>query len=245
MHMPASTTHILELNGQHIEYSVRHSAKARHKRIRVGPSGVEVVLPLRTDARHAEALLREHGDWLLRHTRRMQDALKRQQALHQYKNVLLLRGREVRVQVRVITDATAHVTLDGDEITISVPTGSAGDSQQVLQAWLRKQAHHDLSARVRERGAQMGLVPTRLVLRDQRTRWGSCSRTGTISLNWRLVLGPPTVLDYVVVHELAHLREMNHSPRFWHLVRSFCPDFERHKRLLKENGWRLTMPTNM
>jgi len=76
----------------------------------------------------------------------------------------------------------------------------------------------------------------RVSVRNQRTRWGSCSRRGTISLNWRLLQAPPSVRDYIILHELMHLREMNHSPRFWRQVESVCPDFLQAERWLKQNS---------
>ena len=82
----------------------------------------------------------------------------------------------------------------------------------------------------------MGVDYGRITVRDQRTRWGSCSAKGNLNFNWRLILAPGEVLDYVVVHELAHRREMNHSKRFWSLVEMVLPDYERRRRWLKENG---------
>ena len=82
----------------------------------------------------------------------------------------------------------------------------------------------------------MELHPKCVTIRGQRTRWGSCSIGGHVSLNWRLVMAPPDVLSYVVVHELAHLAEHNHGPGFWSLVERFCPDFRMHKKWLKQHG---------
>lgn len=82
---------------------------------------------------------------------------------------------------------------------------------------------------------------TRITIRDQKTRWGSCSAKGTLSFNWRLMLAPPAVLDYVVVHELCHLTHMNHSKAFWALVESVCPDYRTHRRWLKEHGQELVL----
>ena len=81
----------------------------------------------------------------------------------------------------------------------------------------------------------------RITIRDQKTRWGSCSAKGTLSFNWRLMLAPPAVLDYVVVHELCHLTHMNHSKAFWALVESVCPDYRTHRRWLKEHGQELVL----
>ena len=92
---------------------------------------------------------------------------------------------------------------------------------------------------VEEEAPRLGVVVRRISVRDQRTRWGSCSARGTLSFNWRLVLAPHEVLDYVVVHELCHLREQNHSPRFWALVEELRPDYRAQKQWLKRHGWEL------
>jgi predicted metal-dependent hydrolase len=236
--------HSIELNGQKIDYTLRFSAKAKRRRIRVSSKGVEVVLPLRADAKQAESLLRDHSDWLMRQTQRMAEMGQLRDAQNeQTKSTLLLRGQPM--QLHITTEATARVygrvEHNGDKLIVYLPTGSDIDAQLVLESWLRRQARHDLLKQITERSAQMSLIPNRIYLMNQRTRWGSCSSKRNLSFNWRLVLAPPEILDYIVVHELAHLKEMNHSQRFWLLVRSFCPDFERHKRWLKENEWRLTV----
>ncbi len=96
-----------------------------------------------------------------------------------------------------------------------------------------------MAERLSIRSREMGLAPSRVSIRDQKTKWGACTSRGTVTLNWRLVMAPPEVLDYVVVHELAHLAELNHSPRFWAIVERHCPDWKRHRDWLKANGWRL------
>ena len=83
---------------------------------------------------------------------------------------------------------------------------------------------------------EMGVTYGRLAIRDQKTRWGSCSRAGNLNFNWRLVLAPPAVLDYVVVHELAHRVELNHSVRFWRVVARYCPTMDEHRAWLRTHG---------
>ena len=82
----------------------------------------------------------------------------------------------------------------------------------------------------------MGLSYNRVCIKDQRTLWGSCSTQGNLNFNWRVVMAPPDVLDYLVIHELAHLREMNHSRSFWREVSSFCPEYQSHRRWLREHS---------
>ena len=106
----------------------------------------------------------------------------------------------------------------------------------------REKALEVLSARVAHWGAFMGVRPQRIRVKDQKSLWGSCSRQGTLNFNWRLILTPPAVLDYVVIHELAHLLEMNHSRRFWGHVTAWCPDHKAHRRWLRENAETILRP---
>ena len=101
---------------------------------------------------------------------------------------------------------------------------------------MRKLASRELPARALELATQHGLVFSKVTVRNQRTRWGSCSVKGAISLNWRLVQTPESVRDYIILHELAHLRQMNHSTRFWREVARICPDYEAAAHWLKRNS---------
>lgn len=105
-----------------------------------------------------------------------------------------------------------------------------------LMDWLRAEAKADLTQRVHHHAANLGVHPKRITVRDQSTRWGSCSSTGTISFSWRLIFAPSYVLDYVAAHEVAHLREMNHGQRFWRLVRDTMPETQKARAWLKQRG---------
>ena len=105
----------------------------------------------------------------------------------------------------------------------------------LLQKWLTKQAEAAILRQVQTRAVQMGVHPASISIRSQRTRWGSCSTRGTLSFNWRLIMAPPEVLDYVVVHELAHMKQKNHSKAFWAVVGQYCPHYLKYRLWLKQN----------
>jgi predicted metal-dependent hydrolase len=117
--------------------------------------------------------------------------------------------------------------------------GTAETAPRRLKEWLVRQAHDDLDRHVQHYARRLNLRPKRLTLRDQSSRWGSCSSTGVLSFSWRLILAPPHVLEYVAVHEVAHLAEMNHGPRFWALVKRAMPSFESAQTWLKADGFDL------
>ena len=105
--------------------------------------------------------------------------------------------------------------------------------------FLKKEARHDLERAVMRHAMMLGVRVKAIRLRDQTSRWGSCSSTGMLSFSWRLVMAPPFVLDYLAAHEVAHLHEMNHGPRFWHLVESVCPETKQARAWLNREGLRL------
>lgn len=118
-------------------------------------------------------------------------------------------------------------------------SGSCDHAPRRLRDWLRKQARDDLSDRCTIHAEALSVTPKRITVRDQSSRWGSCSAAGVLSFSWRLVLAPHHVLDYLAAHEVAHLREMNHGPKFWAHVRATCPDMETAKKWLRKNGAQL------
>lgn len=130
-----------------------------------------------------------------------------------------------------------RVSFDPHLGEVIVKAGDIDVAREQIAVELRKEARPLFRERIDTYSPQMGVFPKRLRVGDQRTRWGSCSARGTISLNWRLIMAPPEVLDYIVVHELAHLREMNHSSRFWSVVEQHCPDYRVQEAWLKQYGF--------
>jgi predicted metal-dependent hydrolase len=145
----------------------------------------------------------------------------------------VLRGDDVTIQTTGKLRGT--VVYDADTRTLTLP-GAEGHIQRRLTDWLKKQALADLREATSTYASAMGVTYKRIAVRDQKSRWGSCTTDGTLSYSWRLVLAPPYVLDYVAAHEVAHLREMNHGPKFWRLVLTHCKETRRAKIWLKQNG---------
>jgi predicted metal-dependent hydrolase len=138
---------------------------------------------------------------------------------------------------RLAIDEAGRVTLDG-----AVVAPAAGDERTLkgaVQAWLRARAAATLPDELLALAARHDIMVTRVSIRNQASRWGSCSRRGTISLNWRLVQTPPFVREYVLLHELMHRRELNHSARFWRHVAAVCPEYVEARRWLRVDGAQL------
>lgn len=222
-------------------FAVRRSPRARRARLTLSDAGEAlVVLPLGAPESIAAGLVARHLDWLLRHQQRI--AAER----HAFRGrprfglgrTLALRGTEHRVVVEQATRRRSSVqALSAAEPVIVVRLGedAAESIAAVLERWLRAEARRDIELAVKRRSAEMALAPSSIAVRDQRTRWGSASARGTLSFSWRLVLAPADVLDYVVVHELGHLRWRGHGPRFWGLVKRHVADADGHRRWLRQN----------
>jgi hypothetical protein len=229
-----------------VDYAVRRSTRARRARVTLTEDAeVIVVLPARAPEQLANDLVKRHSRWIEQHRRRLLEArriLDARPALADGR-AISLRGLPHDVFVEEVPAARrTTVTIELHSPASIVIRQSAVDARPlaaVLDAWLRREARHDLDERIALRSLEMGLKPTRVTVRDQRSRWGSASRKGTLSFSWRLVMAPPEILDYVVVHELAHLRWAGHGVRFWSLVRRFAPAAEHNRRWLRQNEARL------
>jgi len=143
---------------------------------------------------------------------------------------ILFRGENVRIEVGV---APNIIRFGSESARVSE---LAGDFRPAIERHLWRVASRELATRVTELATTHGFVVNRVTIRNQRSRWGSCSRKATISLNWRLIQAPPFVCDYIILHELAHLKEMNHSRRFWREVARLCPGFADAERWLKKKS---------
>jgi predicted metal-dependent hydrolase len=217
---------------------VRRSDRARHARIVVDASGVEVVVPRRMALRHVEPFVREKSPWIERTLRRFREA---EQALPtpllDDGGVVPYLGRELELRVHVEPGRVRdHVARRGDVLHVRVGEGGPEAVRGALERWYRRRARVDVAAKLDVATGRAGTSYTRLTIRSQRTRWASCSSSGAMSFNWRLLLAPEPILDYVVEHEVAHLEVLDHSPRFWRLLASRCPEYREYERWLRLNG---------
>jgi len=219
------------LVAQELAYTVRRSARARRVRVRVDPhAGVEVVLPARARDREAEQAIAELRPWI---ERRLAAAAAAVDRLARPAGTVPLLGVDLVLRPQ---PGRTRVHRRGDELLVP-----ADDPRAALERWYRRMARAEIAPRLDEVTAALGRSYGPLTIRDQRTRWGSCSTSGAMSFNWRLLLGPPEVLDYVVWHEACHLVVMDHSPRFWGLLARHLPDHRQPRRWLRANGSALVL----
>jgi predicted metal-dependent hydrolase len=210
---------------------VRHR-RARRYILRLAADGAaRVTIPRGGSEAEARRFAERHAGWL---QKQLERRAARPPASRAWRvgSEIHFRGQLVRIEVAANGDFD-RVSFGGD--LVPVPDLSS-DLRPAMEGHLRGLAEQELPGRVMELAALHGLSVRRVTVRDQRSRWGSCSRRGTVSLNWRLVQTPPWVSDYLILHELMHLREMNHSRRFWREVQNVCPGWAEAERWLKQHS---------
>ncbi len=218
-------------NGQRIPYTLKVSAKRRTIGLRVDGAGLTVHIPKRVTQKSVEILLQDKSDWILKKLEELQ-----QRALpFAWQDGITLQYLGQGIQLSLHQDIkTRAVEFDNARLYLAFPKtdDSAAVHRKVAQ-WYAKQARIDFSRRIELLSTKLGVDAPPLFLSGAKTRWGSCNSRGEIRLNWRLIQAPPHIIHYVVAHELAHLKEMNHSAKFWAWVGKLCPDYVAVRQELK------------
>jgi len=230
------------------EHTVGYALKRARRRtigFIVGPEGLSVNAPKWVGIGEIESGLREKGAWILRKLREQQERGQRlAEAKVDWRDgtaipflgetvIVVLDSRATGAVLN--TDADALPGVPRLTLHVGLPQHAAPEQiRDAVQSWLQRQARRVFEERIRHFAAQLRVTCTRLSLSSAQTRWGSASADGSIRLNWRLIHFAMASIDYVVAHELAHLRHMDHSPRFWDVVRSVVPDFEAKRSELKD-----------
>lgn len=243
-------------HGELPEYSLRVSARARRVRLVMSPErGLEVVVPRGFDRRMIPGLIEKKKAWIERATARVEEKRRRLEidpprlperivlaALNEEWVVEYVTAPEPAeaAPVRRASGAVARERSPG-RLVVVCGVGDPSAGKEALCRWLSRKARAQLVPRLAELAHQHGFVYARAIVRQQRSRWASCSHRRTISLNARLLFLAPEVVDHVLLHELCHTREMNHSPRFWALLEACDPGYRAHRRRLRDRG--KTLPT--
>ncbi len=225
----ASKRELLRIDGRAVEVTMRLNPRARRLIVKVHPSTgeVTVVAPSQRALDRALDFARGETPWIARQLARVP------------KTIPLAPGAYIPflgVERPILMGESGISPVWQDEDGTIRVSGRAEHAPRRLLDFLKREARRTLEARSVAFAARIGARPRRIAVRDTASRWGSCSVTKSISYSWRLIFAPSFVLDYVVAHEVAHLREMNHGPRFWRLVRSLVPDIDVPQAWLKKNG---------
>ena len=229
---PAGDEIFLVVRGRPMPLAVVRNPRARRYLLRLRPDGsARLTIPRRGSASEGRRFAASQVEWLGRQWDRLAARpVKSRQWF--YGTEIFVRGELVKLEAEV-DGQTGGVRFGSEHVAI---LEAEMDLRPRIMNHLRKLAATELPSRVFAFAAAQQLTVQRVTIRNQRSRWGSCSRRGTISLNWRLIQTPPFVRDYIILHELMHLRQMNHSARFWQEVERVCPDYETAERWLKQHA---------
>jgi predicted metal-dependent hydrolase len=241
----------VKVKGLELPLLLRRSARARRFSLQVSEArrGAILTMPVYSSFADADEFLSRHLDWLKERVAGLSEPVP-----FTHGAIVPLRGYAHLIRFAGIVRQRGVVWLEAAEDTKVAPAwpqgarlpirrlprlvvaGEPEHAPRRMLDWMKRQAHLDLKARVDVHANRLDLMPARIFVRDQTTRWGSCSMSGALSFSWRLVLAPPFVLDYLAAHEVAHLGHMNHGPRFWNLVERSMPRYEEARTWLRKHG---------
>jgi predicted metal-dependent hydrolase len=226
---PAADAFEVATDAGPVAVSLRRDKRARNYTLRVkGATRAPVLtMPTRGSVREARAFLERHTGWLSR----QMDQLPTPAPIADGATIPF---RGVAHTIRH-TGGRGVVSVAGEQRAILVTGGEEHLKRRTID-FLKREARRDLEAAVARHAARLGVRPTAMRLRDTTSRWGSCAHSGELSFSWRLILAPPFILDYLAAHEVAHLREMNHSPRFWRILELLSDDTDRAREWLRREG---------
>lgn len=241
--MNGGTQHEIRLGGRRIEYRIVRSTAARKLRLRVGPSGVEVVQPAGRNGQDVAAFLDRHEAWILDQLQRVARLRSVRWPVPRPVGEILFRGEPTQVRVEMIETRARGSLVDFTDGEIVVRRGAASQTTAArsLEHWLRKQARWEIEKHLAVVTARLREHPQQVYVMGQRTKWGNCSAQRNLSFNWRLILAPEFVLRYLVTHEAVHLAIPDHSAKFWLTVQSLCRETERAKQWLCSHQAQVTV----
>jgi len=212
-----------------------HAARRFTLRVRAATGDVVLSIPARSRTEEALPFVERNAAWIGARLRRLPEPVPFRDGAS-----IPLRGVEHRIVHAPHARGTVWAEHPPAPSPVTPPSlfvaGGQAHIERRISDFLKKEARTDLTQAVRTHAGKLGLTPAKILLRDTISRWGSCSSSGALSFSWRLVLAPAFVLDYLAAHEVAHLRHMNHSPRFWRLVRDLCADTDRAEAWLSAHG---------
>ncbi|MFA5523427.1 MAG: SprT family zinc-dependent metalloprotease [Tissierellales bacterium] len=233
---------MLETQNRTIHYNI-----VRTKRKTIGISidmtgKVKVSVPLYIAEKQIVEIVEKKTNWIIKKLGVVEE-IKKNVVIRKLVNgeKLLYLGKEYELRIVEKDQSEVKVTFQNEAIIVYLPKGIKNDSKKQsikkeLIIWYKKSFSKLVKERIKDYSSRLNVTPCKVVIKEQKTRWGSCSAKGNINLNWRLVMAPISIIDYVIVHELCHMKVMNHSKSFWKEVELIIPDYIERRRWLKENG---------
>jgi len=236
---------VVNIGDVDIPYDVVINKKLKYMRISIGINGMRVSVNRKVDAKDIEKFLKSKEKWILKHYTRFQ-SIKAKEISREWNGTekVLLKGNEYSVFIHNCQGDDIIVKFDGIKFQVQAGTDLSGDDRKrsieiALKKVFVKIARETINERLSFYSRIIGVTYNDVRIKEQKTRWGSCSKKGNLNFNWRIIMAPPWVTDYVIIHELCHLRFLDHSKRYWSMVESYMPDYKKARQWLKENGAKL------
>lgn len=235
------TGYRINLNGKELDYSLKRSSRKTISIIIKNTGQIIVACPLETPLTYIEKVLIRKAGWIVKKLAEIREnPIPVLEKSFDNGDVFYYLGEPYKL--KIVRDVGPEICLKDGLMILQIP--EAPDRIKIksfLKHWYISKATELLEQRIKIYSLSIGVSPKKLAVREQKTRWGSCSTKGNINLNWKLIMSPLQVIDYVVVHELCHMKEMNHSRKFWELVECIMPDYKVYKKWLKDNGYTLML----
>jgi predicted metal-dependent hydrolase len=217
-----------------ISYRIQHNTRSHNIRIKIMPDGeVVVVAPRICPTFLIDRFVKSHQAWIEEHVAKMKS---RPAPKKNASNEITVFGKTYKKVIEDSLEEKIGVRILGSEIRVNPVSNTATSIEKSVNQFLKGTAEKYITPRTHQLATKMGISFNNLSYKSQKTRWGSCSSQGNLNFNWKLVHCPPAVIDYVIVHELAHRKEMNHSNKFWDIVRKFDPEYLKHRGWLEREG---------
>jgi predicted metal-dependent hydrolase len=233
--LPAVEQRSIQLAGKPVSYTLKRSSKRRSIGLRIDDRGLTVNMPLRASEKWLHSVLNEKADWVVEKLVNWQ-AKKSAAPLWIDGEKINFRGETFTLRI-IPSLFNSPPQLRGEQLLVHVKdTTDEIKIEKVVTQWYRHEAERVFAECVAHYAPLMNVAPKQIKLSSARTQWGSCTSRGVVRLNWQLVKMPLHLIDYVVIHELAHLVEMNHSAAFWRVVESACPDYAKCRAELRRYG---------
>lgn len=217
-----------------IEYTLKRHARARNLKISINPDGgVIVTCPRLTPKFVIDRFVRDHANWITTHQAKMQ-----KNRLAPTDQILLF-GKALQVEVSNVLKGKVGVLIETEKLIVTPISDTKDSITKAIQRFFKRTAQSHILERLEILAQQMNITFRQVAFKTQKTRWGSCSSQGNLNFNWRLIHAPREIIDYVIIHELAHRVHMDHSTAFWKLVEKFDPEYRIHRGWLKRQGHHL------
>jgi predicted metal-dependent hydrolase len=236
----------LKLRDVIIPFEERRSSQYRRITLSILSGRVRVSAPKHLSAKRMKEFLTDQQDWIYKHW--LEHCALQNQMEKQYINgeQLLYRGNVLNLRIDRDNFHSIRVKLEGQTLVVLLPEDLTDDEylaniRKSIMSWYKLEARRVLKNKLEVQAKRMQVTYNDFRLKDQKTRWGSCSSRGNLNFNWRIIMAPNEVIDYLIIHELAHLTHLNHSHGFWERVEAFIPEYKSCKKWLKDHGQELTV----